>query len=180
MNDPTDPVRRPFRLVLDGGEVVESAGGTVRPRHAKAALPELVLRMPAARAHWLAHVLDARQQPIADRDPSDRVLARSLEAAAAALGDIGAMSCMARELGAVGAKQRLAATAVLGEREPRLSGVQRMAVVDAAARWFGEEAGDELAFALLGAVCRSDVTTTQVYTALLTQPADDSERGEPR
>ncbi|HVQ90173.1 MAG TPA: hypothetical protein VMU51_03985 [Mycobacteriales bacterium] len=176
MNDPTDPVRRPFRLVLDGGEVVES-GGTVRPRHAKAAVPELVLRMPASRAHWLAHVLDTRQQSIADREPSDRVLARSLEAAAAALGDLGAMSCMARELGGVDAKQRLAATAILGEREPRLSGVQRMAVVDAAARWFGEEAGDELAFALLGAVCRSDVTTAQVYTALLVPPVEP-ERGD--
>jgi hypothetical protein len=56
---------------------------------------------------------------------------------------------------------------VLASREERLSGMQRVAVIDAAARWFQEEAGDELAYALIAAVCRSDLTASQVYTALI-------------
>ena len=51
------------------------------------------------------------------------------------------------------ATQRLAAVTVLRERESQISPIQRIAVVDAAARWLGEDAGEELARALLEAVC---------------------------
>jgi hypothetical protein len=59
---------------------------------------------------------------------------------------------------------------VLAKREERLSAVQRFAVVDAAARWLEEDAGDELAYALLGAVCSTDVATNNAYLALLSPP----------
>jgi hypothetical protein len=43
-------------------------------------------------------------------------------------------------------RQRLAAVAVLGEREAHLSAVQRLALVDAAAWWLSEpNGGEELA-----------------------------------
>jgi hypothetical protein len=172
MSDPTESAVRPFRLVLDGGEVVES-GGVLTPRYADAPVPELVLRLPMSRAHWLAHVLAERPRPAAMFSPADRELARMLEAAAATLGDTGAMSCTTRDLGGATGAQRLAATAVLGDREPRLSGVQRMAIVDAAARWLNESAGDELALALLTAVCESSIAANQVYMALIAPPIEE-------
>jgi hypothetical protein len=177
MGDPTEQAIRPFRVALDGGEIVESAGGTVRPKYAEAAVPELVLRMPVSRAHALAHLLDDWSRALGLAPPKgwgsdDRVLSRTLEAGAAALGELGAMRCLAREFGEIGAPQRLAAVAVLMQRETRLSAVQRFAVVDAAARWMSEPSGDELAYALLAAVCESDVTTNQVYVALLAPPAE--------
>ena len=70
------------------------------------------------------------------------------------------------------APQRLAAVGVLAEREERLSAVQRFAVVDAAARWMDEDAGDELAYALLSAVCSTDAATSHAYLALLSPPPD--------
>jgi hypothetical protein len=46
--------------------------------------------------------------------------------------------------------QRLAAAAVLGEREAHLSAVQRLALADAAAWWLSEpNGGEELTYALL-------------------------------
>ncbi len=160
MKDPTERAPRPFRVVLDGGEVIESAG-------ADSAAPELVLRLPVSRAHTLAHLLDDRSRALG---PNSAVLSRTLEAGAAALGELGALSCAAREFAGVSASQRLAAVAVLAGRESRLSAVQRVAVVDAAARWLGAGSGDEFAYALLAAVCGTDVTTSQVYTALLVSP----------
>jgi hypothetical protein len=63
--------------------------------------------------------------------------------------------------------KRLAAVAVLGEREPQLSAVQRLALVDAAAWWLsGPNGGEELAHALLSASCSAVVTTEHVYLAL--------------
>jgi hypothetical protein len=48
----------------------------------------------------------------------------------------------------------LADVAVLGEWEPQLSVVQRLALVDAAAWWLSEpNGGEELAYALLAATC---------------------------
>lgn len=166
MTDPTEPALRPFRVVLDGGEVIESAG-------ADRAAPELVLRLPVSRAHSLAHLLDdwfGALGPVSSFGSGGLVLSRTLEAGAAALGDLGALSCAAREFTGVTAPQRLAAVTVLAERESRLSAVQRVAVVDAAARWLAEQSGDEFAYALLAAVCGTDVTTSQVYTALLVSP----------
>jgi hypothetical protein len=60
----------------------------------------------------------------------------------------------------------LVAVAVLGEREARLSAVQRLALVDAAAWWLSEpNGGEEFAYALLAASCAAEVTTEHVYLA---------------
>ena len=51
-------------------------------------------------------------------------------------------------------RQRLAAVAVLGERDAHLSAAQRLALVDAAAWWLSEpNGGEKLAYALLAASC---------------------------
>jgi hypothetical protein len=62
---------------------------------------------------------------------------------------------------------------MLGDREPRLSGAQRIAIVDAAARWLAEDAGDELALALLTSVCTTGVAANQVFMALVAPPAEE-------
>jgi hypothetical protein len=69
--------------------------------------------------------------------------------------------------------KRLAAVALLGEREAHLSAIQRLAVVDAAAWWLSEpNGGEELGYALLAASCSGAVTTEHVYLALIT-PSDE-------
>jgi hypothetical protein len=74
-------------------------------------------------------------------------------------------------------RQRLAAVAVLGEREAHLSAVQRLALVDAAAWWLSEpNGGEELAYALVAASCATEVTTEHVYLALIT-PSDKPDDG---
>jgi hypothetical protein len=71
----------------------------------------------------------------------------------------------------VPSRQRLAAVAVLTEREARLSAVQRLALVDAAAWWLTDPAGgQELAHALIDGACTDRVTTEYVYLALITPP----------
>ena len=134
--------------------------------------PAVLLRMPAGRAHALAHVLDDwsrafRLVPDRGQVPSDATLARGLELVTAALQDAGALACAAHETGVVGRSQRLAAVTVLRNREEGLSALQRIAVVDAAARWMEEDAGNELAHALLASVCSTAVITNEVYVALL-------------
>jgi hypothetical protein len=77
-------------------------------------------------------------------------LSRTLELAAAALGD-GDEPTMRSPRGSrvISHRQRLAAVAVLGERDAQLSAVQRLALVDAAAWWLSEpNGGEELAYAL--------------------------------
>ena len=70
-------------------------------------------------------------------------------------------------------RQRLAAVAVLGQREPHLSPAQRLALVDAAAWWLSEpNGGEEFAYALLAASCAAEVTTEHAYLALIT-PCDE-------
>lgn len=76
--------------------------------------------------------------------------------------------------------RRLAAVDVLREYESTLTPVQRVAVVDSAARWLDEDAGDELAYALLGAVCLSDAVTSRAYLALITPGPADATEGEDR
>jgi hypothetical protein len=46
-------------------------------------------------------------------------------------------------------------------------------VVDSAARWLAEDAGEELAQALLEAVCTEPTTASFVYLALIDQPGPD-------
>jgi hypothetical protein len=48
-----------------------------------------------------------------------------------------------------------------------LSAVQRIAVVDPAARWLGEDPGGEPAYALLSAVSATDTTASRAFLALL-------------
>jgi hypothetical protein len=174
MTDPTDIPYVRFRVELDGGESVHADGATVRTASGEV-VPSVSMTLPVARAHALAHLLDEwagafRLSPGKSTSGADRLLADALEAVAAAVGEPGALRCASRVSGGVTAPQRLAAVGVLAEREERLSAVQRFAVVDAAARWMEEDAGDELAYALLAAACSTDATTSHAYLALLTPP----------
>jgi len=174
-----DPVRR-FRVELDGGAVVEPDEG---PLAVGEALPVVAIRLPAARAHSLAHLLAdwaAAFRLVPDRGdkPSTYALSRAIEDVAAALGERGAVVCASRARGSVPAEQRLAAVAVLRDREPALSPLQRIAVIDAAARWMDEDTGDELAYALLSAACSSDVATSQAYVELLTPASNTGTNNE--
>jgi hypothetical protein len=164
-----------FRVELDGGEVVEADGGTARAVSGEL-VPALTVRVSRERAHELAHLLDdwsrlVRRPPGRPAAAAERSLVEALESVAAAVGEPGALRCASAVFGGVTAPQRLAAVGVLAEREGRLSAVQRVAVVDAAARWLGEEAGEELAYALLSAVCSTDATTNYAYLALLSPPS---------
>lgn len=177
-----DPDR--LRMVLDNGDVVELDGGTLIVDGAES--PSVVLRLAPWRARSVARVLEEwsavfRVFTRPTRSHLDELeLSHTLEIAAAALGD-GDESLLRLPRGAgkaVPNRQRLAAVAVLAERETGLSAVQRLALVDAAAWWLSEPSGgQELAYALLGAVC-SDVTTEHAYLALITpmnEPGDQSE-----
>ena len=164
MADPTDFDASRVRVDLGADVVVAVANEDDGPA--------VLVRMPAGRAHALAHVLDDWSRAfglVPDRGqvPSDATLARGLELVTAALHDAGALACAARETGLVGRSQRLAAVDVLRDREEGLSALQRIAVVDAAARWMEEDAGNELAHALLASVCSTAVITNEVYLALL-------------
>jgi hypothetical protein len=164
MSNPIDTPGQLVRVELAGAAVVEAASGD----------PAMVaVRLSAARAHSLAHLLGDwttgfRMTPDRGEARSTFTLSRALEDVAAAVGDPGAMACAMRAPGSVTREQRMAAVAVLREEEPTLSPVQRIAAVDAAARWMDEDAGDEMAYALLGAVCLSDTVTTRTYLALIT------------
>ena len=162
-----------FRVELDDGQIVESDGSTVVDPASGDQVPAVVLRMTRARAHDLAHVLDDWSRvafvfaALRSSVVTERALARTLDAGAAVAGDRGAGRCAVRVSETVSTARRFAAVAVLKEREQRLSPLQRLAVVDSAARWLGEETGDELAWALLDAVCSDSSTTSHVYLALL-------------
>src|SRR5213075_271591 len=86
-------------------------------------------------------------------------LSRSLEVAASVLGDDNEPPLhQPRGDRTVLSRQRLAAVAVLAERESRLSAVQRLTLVDAAAWWLTDSSGGEdLARALLAAACTEEV-----------------------
>jgi hypothetical protein len=180
MQDPTqfDPDR--IRVVLDHGEVVELDGGTLVLDGEES--PSVVLRLAPWRARSVARVLEEwssvsqifHHPTRAHLDELD--LSRTLEMAAAVLGD-GDESTVRSPRGSrvIPNRQRLAAVAVLGEREAQLSAVQRLALVDAAAWWLSEpNGGEELAYALLAASCSAEVTTEHVYLTLIT-PSDELE-----
>ncbi len=184
MPDPTefDPGR--LRVVLDRGEVVELDGGTLVLDGEES--PSVVLRLAPWRAQSVAQVLEewssvSRIFHRPTRPHLDELgLSRTLELAAAVLGD-GEEPILRFPRGTrtVPSRQRLAAVAVLGEREDRLSAVQRLALIDAAAWWLSDPSGgQELAYALLAATCSEEVTTEHVYLALITpsdEPDDHSE-----
>jgi hypothetical protein len=180
MPDPMqlDPDR--LRVVLDHGQVVELDGGTLVLDGQES--PSVVLRLAPWRARSVARVLQewtsvSRIFHHPARPHLDELdLSRTLELAAGVLGDAGEPILRSpRGLRVIPNRQRLAAVAVLGERESHLSAVQRLALVDAAAWWLSEpNGGEEFAYALLAASCAAEVTTEHVYLALIT-PFDESD-----
>jgi len=171
MANPTDPPPERFRAELDDGRVVEADGSTVTDPDSGTAVPAVLLRMSRTQAHMLAHILDDWCRvalvfaTLRSSEVTQRALAWTLEASAAAAGDPEATRCAIRVPGTPPVVQRLAA--VLREREQGISPVQRIAVVDAAARWLAEDAGEELARALLEAVCSDTTTANFAYLALI-------------
>jgi hypothetical protein len=184
MPDPMqlDPDR--IRVVLDHGETVELDGGTLVLDGQES--PSVVLRLAPWRARSVARVLRewssvSRIFHHPTRPHLDEVdLSRTLELAAAVLGaDNEPKVRSLRGSRVIPNRQRLAAVAVLGEREAHLSAVQRLALVDAAAWWLSEpNGGEEFAYALLAASCAAEITTEHVYLTLITpfdEPDDDDE-----
>jgi hypothetical protein len=188
MSDPTQFDPDQVRVVLDHGEVVELDGGTFVVDGKES--PSVLLRLAPWRARSVARVLQewssvARIFHHAARPPLDELeLSRTLELAAAALdGENEPTLRPPRGARLIPNRQRLAAVAVLGEREAQLSAVQRLALVDAAAWWLSEpNGGEEFAYALLAASCAAEVTTEHVYLTLITpsdEPDDDGEAPSP-
>ena len=180
MPDPRqfDPGR--LRVVLNHGEVVELDGGTLVLDSEES--PSVVLRLAPWRARSVARVLQewssvSRTFHHSTRPHLDELeLSRALELAAAVFGGGGEEPSLQSPRGSriIPNRQRLAAVAVLGEREPHLSVVQRLALVDAAAWWLSEpNGGEEFAYALLAASC-AEVTTEHVYLTLIT-PSDETD-----
>jgi hypothetical protein len=148
----------------------------------------VVLRLAPWRARSVARVLQewssvSRIFHHTARPHLDELdLSRTLELAAAALGDDEEpIMRSSRGSRAITNRQRLAAVAVLGEREAQLSAVQRLALVDAVAWWLSEpNGGEELAYALLAATCSGVVTTEHAYLALITPSYEPDGYGEDR
>jgi hypothetical protein len=184
MPDPTQFDPDPIRVALDHGEVVELDGGTLVLDGEES--PSVVLRLAPWRARSVARVLAewssvSRIFPHPARPRLDELdLSRTLELAAAALGDHDeSIMRSARGSRVIPNRQRLAAVAVLGEREAQLSVVQRLALVDAAAWWLSEpNGGEELAYALLAATCSGAITTEHAYLALITPSEEPGDYGD--
>jgi len=176
MANPTDPRPDQFRAELENGEVVEADGSTAWDPASGSQVPAVLLRMTPARAHTLAHVLDDWCRAallfatVRSAEQTERALAWTLEAGAAALGDPDAAHCVRGHPATPSAAQRLAAVAVLRNRDQRITPIQRIAVIDAAARWLDEDSGEELAQALLQAACADGITANFAYLALIEPP----------
>jgi hypothetical protein len=172
-----------LRVALDHGEVVELDGGTLVVDGEEC--PSVVLRLAPWRARSVARVLEewSAVSRVFHRAPrpvlSELELSRTLDLAASALGDPESSVPLARGDRVVPSRQRLDAVAVLAERESRLSALQRLALVDAAASWLSEpNGGEQLAHALLGAACTTDVTAEHAYLALITPPENPEDHSE--
>jgi hypothetical protein len=171
-----------IQVVLDHGEVVELDGGTLVLDGQESA--SVVLRLAPWRTRSVARVLQewssvSRIFHHPNRPHLEELaLSRTLELAAAMLGGSDEpIVRSSRGSRVIPNRQRLAAVAVLGEREAHLSAVQRLALVDAAAWWLSEpNGGEELAYALVAASCATEVTTEHVYLALIT-PSDKPDDG---
>ena len=180
----SDPDR--LRVALDNGEAVELDGGTLVLGEEES--PSVVLRLAPWRARSVARVLEewSAVSRVFHRAPrpilTELELSRTLNLAASALGDPEPTMPILSGDRVVPSRQRLDAVAVLAERETRLSALQRLALVDAAASWLSEpKGGDQLAHALLGAACTTDVTAEHAYLALITPPdaSEDHSEGLP-
>jgi hypothetical protein len=176
-----DPER--LRVALDHGEVVELDGGTLVVDGAES--PSVLLRLTPWRARSVARVLDewSAVSRVFHRAPrpvlSELQLSRTLDLAASALGDPEPVVPLVRGDRVVPSRQRLDAVAMLAERESRLTVLQRLALVDAAASWLSEpNGGEQLAHALLGAACTTEVTAEHVYLALITPPENPEDHSE--
>ena len=179
MADPRQFAPERLRVVLDHGEVVELDGGTLVLDGEE--FPSVVLRLAPWRARSVARVLAEWSSASRIFHPArphldELDLSRTLELAATALGDYDEPIIRSpRGSRVIPNRQRLAAVAVLGEREAQLSTIQRLALVDAAAWWLSEpNGGEELAYALLAASCSGAVTTEHAYLALIT-PSDEAD-----
>jgi hypothetical protein len=179
MTNPTQSDPDHLRLALDNGEEVELDGGTLLLADEES--PSVLLRLTPWRARSVARVLEewSAVSRVFHRAPrpilTELELSRTLDLAASALGDPEPVMPMQRGARVVPSRQRLDAVAVLAERESRLSALQRLALVDAAATWLSEpNGGDQLAHALLAAACTTEVTAEYAYLALIT-PAENPE-----
>jgi hypothetical protein len=184
MPDPRQLDPDQLRVVLDHGEVVELDGGTLVLDGEES--PSVVLRLAPWRARSIARVLEewtsvSRVFHYSTRPHLEELdLSRTLKLAAAVFGGTDEPIVRSpRGVHLIPSRQRLAAVAVLGEREAHLSAVQRLALVDAAAWWLSEpDGGEEFAYALLAASCTAEVTTEHVYLALITPPDEPDDDGE--
>jgi hypothetical protein len=172
-----------LRLALDNGEEVELDGGTLVIGEEES--PSVLLRLTPWRARSVAQVLEEWSvvSRVFHRAPrpilTELELSRTLDLAASVLGDPEPVMPMQRGARVVPSRQRLDAVAVLAERESRLSALQRLALVDAAASWLSEpNSGDQLAHALLGAACTTEVTAEHAYLALITPPENPDDHSE--
>ena len=177
----SDPDR--LRVALDNGEVVELDGGTLMVGAEE--VPSVVLRLAPWRARSVARVLEewSAVSRVFHRAPrpilTELELSRTLDLAASVLGDPEPTMPLLRGDRVVPSRQRLDAVAVLAEREARLSALQRLALVDAAASWLSEpNGGEQLAHALLAAACTTDVTAEHAYLALITPPDESEDHSE--
>jgi hypothetical protein len=172
-----------LRVTVDHGDVVELDGGTLVVDGEES--PSVVLRLAPWRARSVARVLEewSAVSRVFYRAPrpvlTELELSRTLDLAASALGDPEPVVPLVRGDRAVPSRQRLDAVVLLTERESRLSAVQRLALVDAAASWLSEpNGGEQLAHALLGAACTTEVTAEHVYLALITPPDNPEDHSE--
>jgi len=184
MEDPTQPDPDRLRVALDHGEVVELDGGTLVLDGQQS--PSVVLRLAPWRARSVARALQEWSSVSrifhhpSRPHPDELDLSRTLELAAAALSESDEPTVRSpRGARIIPNRQRLAAVAILGEREAHLSAVQRLALVDAAAWWLSEpNGGEQLAYALLTATCSTEVNTEHTYLALITPPDQPDDHGE--
>jgi hypothetical protein len=174
MANSTEREPRRFRLAMDNGEVVEVDGSTLLDEDSGRTVPAVVLRLPAWRAHALAHVLASWNRAVdlfeevtnVSQDESD--LAWALSAASSATGDLRARQEALRGPTSVLSGERAKAAAVLKEREAFDVGTL-IAVVDAAAWWLDQPHGDSYCTSLLNAVTDRP-TAGAAYLALIGEP----------
>ena len=127
--------------------MVELDGGTLVVDGAES--PSVLLRLAPWRARSVARVLEewSAVSRVFHRAPrpilTELELSRTLDLAASALGDPEPVTALVRGDPVVPSRQRLDAVAVLAERETRLSALQRLALIDAAASWLSEPNGGE-------------------------------------
>jgi hypothetical protein len=168
MTDPTDVTSSEhWRLRLDDGDTLEIQ--PARDSSEGDGKPEIVLTLPAWRAHDLATVLD-RYGRIARifQEHSDvwteDSLVRGLRDAAAAVS--GPSTARPQRPSRVGDAERGRAMVRLQDARPELTHEQMAAVVDAAAWWF-DNGEDDKVVDLLDAVATDDRLGGDVYVALL-------------